>query len=214
MSGTPSGSLPCCAPSTASSRWRGRRSWGRRWPRSFLGGNPHATEVVPYLPDHGGAGRRRVLERLAGRRFDAALCAFARRPESRWLAKASAAAGVPWRINLEYFDPALSHERIPPWLTHEGWCVWGSMPSPRMLLHLLDPLLAGEPPLWTEDDRRVEMYVSREARRQADESCRPVALPASPSPFSPPAATPRGGGRRRASAASPHAWPGSSGCTS
>jgi ADP-heptose:LPS heptosyltransferase len=138
----------------------------------LLAGNPHAAEVVPYLPDHGGEGRRRVLGRLAGRRFDAALFAFARRPESRWLAKALAAAGVPWRINLEYFDPALDHGRVPAWLTQEGWCHWGTLPSPRMMLHALDPLLGAERPAWTEDDRRVELYVSDEARRRADELLR------------------------------------------
>ncbi|HEX9945172.1 MAG TPA: glycosyltransferase family 9 protein [Thermoanaerobaculia bacterium] len=135
----------------------------------LLAGNPHAAVVVPYLPDHGGEGRRRVLGRLTGRRFDAALFAFARRPESCWLARALAAGGVPWRINLEYFDPSLDHRSVPSWLTHEGWCVWGTLPSPRMLLHALDPLLGTERSAWTEDDRRVELHVSQEARRRADE---------------------------------------------
>ncbi len=135
----------------------------------LLAGNPHAAEVLPYLPAHGGEGRRRALGHLAGRRFDAALFFFARRPESRWLAKAMAAADVPWRINLEYFDPALDSARVPLWRTHEGWCVWGTLPSPRMLLYALDPLLGAERPAWTEDDRRVELYVSQAARRRADE---------------------------------------------
>jgi ADP-heptose:LPS heptosyltransferase len=133
-----------------------------------LAGNPHVAEVVPYAPP-AAAAKHDVLERLAGRRFDAALFAFARRPESRWLAKAVAAAGAPWRINLEYFDPALDPTRLPPWLTHEGWCVWGTLPSPRMLLHALDPLLGAERPVWTEEDRRVELHVSQQARRRADE---------------------------------------------
>lgn len=132
--------------------------------------NPHVQEIVPYVPSPGREReeRGRVLGSLAGRRFDAALFAFARRPESRWLAKALAAADVPWRINLEYVDPAL--ERIvPAWLTHEGWFDWGTLPSPRMLLHALDPLLGPERTVWTEDDRRVELYVSAEARRRAGE---------------------------------------------
>lgn len=134
----------------------------------LLAGNPHVEEIVPYLPSPGREReeRRRVLGRLAGTRFDAALFAFARRPESRWLAVATAKAGVPHRINLEYFDPALERA-LPPWLTHESWFVWGAQPSPRMMLHALDPLLEGRAD-WNESDRRVEMYVSEDARRQAD----------------------------------------------
>lgn len=136
--------------------------------RELFAGNPHVQEIVPYVPARGRerAERRRVLGALAGHRFDAALFAFARRPESRWLAKAQAAAGVPVRINLEYFDPALERT-IPPWLTHEGWFAWGTLPSPRMLLHALDPLLGRDRAAWTEDDRRVELHVSAEARRRA-----------------------------------------------
>lgn len=133
--------------------------------RELFAGNPHVQEIVPYVPVRGRerVERRRVLGALAGHRFDAALFAFARRPESRWLAKAL--ASVPVRINLEYFDPALERT-IPPWLTHEGWFAWGTLPSPRMLLHALDPLL--EPGhAWTEEDRRVELHVSAEARRRA-----------------------------------------------
>jgi len=137
--------------------------------RELFAGNPHVQEIVPYRPVPGGerAARRLVLDRLAGQGFDAALFAFARRPESRWLAKALAAAGVPRRINLEYEDPALERA-VPPWLTEEAWFVWGAQASPRMLLHALDPLLGPAPPAWTEEDRRVELYVSAEARRQAD----------------------------------------------
>jgi ADP-heptose:LPS heptosyltransferase len=127
-------------------------------------GNPHVAEIVPYAPR--AAAKQGVLERLAGRRFDAALFAFARRPESRWLARA---VNARHRVNLEYFDPALDSGQIPSWLTHEGWCVWGSLPSPRMLLHLLDPLLGAERPAWTEEDRRVELYLSQQVRRRADE---------------------------------------------
>src|SRR6185295_6702231 len=50
-------------------------------------GNPHLAEIIPYGPPAAAAARQDVLERLAGRRFDAALFAFARRPESRWLAR-------------------------------------------------------------------------------------------------------------------------------
>jgi ADP-heptose:LPS heptosyltransferase len=126
--------------------------------------NPHLSEIVSYAPAGRGEARRAVLDHLAGRSFDAALFAFARRPESRWLAKAVDAR---WRVNLEYFDPALDWRRIPPWLTHEGWFLWGTMPSPRMLLHALDPLL-GET-AWTDEDRHVELHLSAEARRRAGE---------------------------------------------
>jgi ADP-heptose:LPS heptosyltransferase len=138
--------------------------------RELFAGNPHVQEIVCYVPSPGREReeRRRVLGLLAGSRFDAALFAFARRPESRWLAKALAAAGVPWRINLEYVDPSLE-PAVPAWLTHEEWFVWGTLPSPRMLLHALDPLLGPERVAWTEDDRRVELYVSAEARRRAGE---------------------------------------------
>ena len=138
--------------------------------RELFGGNPHVRDIVPYVPSPGRerAERRRVLGLLAGSRFDAALFAFARRPESRWLAKALAAAGVPWRINLEYVDPSLE-PAVPAWLTHEEWFVWGSLPSPRMLLHALDPLLGPDKIDWTEDDRRVELFLSAEARRRAGE---------------------------------------------
>jgi ADP-heptose:LPS heptosyltransferase len=124
-----------------------------------LAGNPCISEIIPYAE-----ARHAVLERLAGRSFDAALFAFARRPESRWLAKAVDAR---YRVNLEYFDPALDWRRIPPWLTHEGWFSWGAMPSPLMLLHALDPLL-GET-RWADEDRRVELHLPAEARRRAAE---------------------------------------------
>lgn len=136
----------------------------------LLAGNPHVEEIIPYVPSPGREReeRRRVLGRLAESHFDAALFAFARRPESRWLAVAIAKAGVPHRINLEYFDPALELA-LPPWLTHEGWFVWGAQPSPRMMLHALDPLLGAGRVEWSEADRRVEMYVPEEARRRAGE---------------------------------------------
>ena len=138
--------------------------------RELFAGNPHVQEVVPYRPTPGGerAARRSVLDALAGHSFDAALFAFARRPESRWLAKALAAAGVPRRINLEYVDSTLERA-VPPWLTEEAWFVWGAQPSPKMLLHALDPLLGPGRPEWMEADRRVELYVPAEARRRAAE---------------------------------------------
>jgi ADP-heptose:LPS heptosyltransferase len=138
--------------------------------RELFVGNPHVQEIVPYVPMRGKEReeRRRVLAALAGERFDVALFAFARRWESRWLAKALAAAGIPWRINLEYVDPALE-PALPSWLTHEEWFTWGAQPSPLMLLHALDPLLGPDRPSWTEDDRRVELYISAEARRRAAE---------------------------------------------
>ncbi len=138
--------------------------------RELFAGNPHVQEIVAYVssPGREREERRRVLSAFSGNRFDAALFAFARRPESRWLARAMAATGVPWRINLEYVDPSLDRA-VPAWLTHEEWYGWGTLASPRMLLHLLDPLLGPEAPGWVEDDRRVELYISAEARRRAGE---------------------------------------------
>ena len=138
--------------------------------RELFAGNPHVQEIVAYVPSPGREWeeRRRVLSALAGSRFDVTLFAFARRAESRWLARAMAAAGVPWRINLEYVDLSLDRA-LPAWLTHEEWHGWGTLASPRMLLHLLDPLLDPEKPVWTEEDRRVELHVSAEARRRAGE---------------------------------------------
>ena len=116
-----------------------------------LAGVPGVVRVIPYLPGDPsppwppspvalpppGRGGKRTAP------FDAALFAFARRPESRWLAEWAAAAGVPFRVNLEYVDPALDASRVADFATHEGWFSWGSIFSPRMLLHLLDPLVPG-----------------------------------------------------------------------
>lgn len=138
----------------------------------LLAGDPHVGEVVPYAPQSDAAAeeaaRRRVLKTLSGRRFDVALSAFARRPESRWLAQALAGAGVPVRINLEYFDPALDSRRTPPWLTHEGWFFWGCLPSPRLLLHALDPL-CGPGRVRSDEDRRIGLHLPEEAGARADE---------------------------------------------
>jgi ADP-heptose:LPS heptosyltransferase len=133
---------------------------------TVLAGNPHVDEIVAYHPREGDEGKQRVLAFLSGRSFDAALFAFARRSESRWLARAMASAGVPRRINLEYHDGFLDSGR--PWeaATHEGWFFWGTLPSPRLLLHALDPLL---PPGAKEaPDGRLDLHVTAEARRQAD----------------------------------------------
>jgi ADP-heptose:LPS heptosyltransferase len=131
---------------------------------TVLAGNPHLSELLVHHPRDGEEGRRRVLSALAGRSFDAALFGWARRSESRWLMRAMASAGVPRRVNLEYHDGFLDSRE--PWAlaTHEGWFFWGTMPSPRLLLHALDPLLAGSP----EIDETLELHVADETRRQAD----------------------------------------------
>ena len=132
---------------------------------TVLANNPHLAELIVYHPRDGEEGRRRVLAALAGRSFDAAFFAFSRRSESRFLMQAMATAGVPWRINLEYHDGFLDSRR--PWelATHEGWFFWGTMPSPRLLLHALDPLIAGSPDL----DERLDLHVTEAARSRADE---------------------------------------------
>jgi ADP-heptose:LPS heptosyltransferase len=133
---------------------------------TVLAGNPHLDELVPCLPLDGEAGRRRVLAALDGRSFDAALFAFARRSESRWLAEAMASARVPRRINLEYHDGLLDSSRLWEAATHEGWFFWGTLPSPRLLLHALTPLLPPGAALPTDD--AIEVHVAPEARGQAD----------------------------------------------
>lgn len=132
-----------------------------------LARNPYITELVPYHPREGEAGRRRVLDALAGASFDTALFAFARHRESRWLAQAMATAGVPRRVNLEYHDASLDTGR--PWdlVTHEGWLFRGTLSSPQFLLHALDPLLpAGS--ARTEDDA-LALQVSPTAQWRVDE---------------------------------------------
>ena len=133
---------------------------------TVLAGNPYLDELVAYLPREGEAGRRRVLSALGDRTFDAALFAFARRSESRWLAQAMASAQVPRRVNLEYHDGFLDSSR--PWeaATHEGWFFWGTLPSPRLLLHALAPLLP--PGADLPADASLEVHVAPESRRQAD----------------------------------------------
>lgn len=137
-----------------------------------LEGNPRVGDLQIYHPRDGEEGRRRVLAALGGRPFDVALFGFARRRESRWLAEAAAGWGVPWRINLEYHDLFLDDRRPAAPFTHEGWFFWGSMASPRMLLHALDPLLGPEP--WERflGDRRTEVHISRPTRIRAAEALR------------------------------------------
>jgi len=133
-----------------------------------LSRNPHVSELLVWDPAGGEGARRPVLAALAERRFDAALFALARRDKSRWLAEAAAAAGVPWRINLEYLDPDAPEDEggraAGGPFTHEAWLVWGHLASPRLLLHALSPWL-GEG-AWQED-RRVELPVSGEERAEA-----------------------------------------------
>lgn len=135
--------------------------------RQVLERSPHISDLVIWDPAGGEAERRRVLDRLAGMDFDAALFALARREKSRWLAEATAERGVrgiPCRVNLEYdFGEALA-EASTGLFTHEGWFAWGTMASPRLLLHALHPWL-GEGG-WTED-RRVELPVAEGERREA-----------------------------------------------
>jgi hypothetical protein len=44
------------------------------------------------------------------------------------------------RVDLEYFESAGDGRSLDPLFTHQGWFFWGTLPSPRLLLHLLDPL--------------------------------------------------------------------------
>lgn len=126
---------------------------------------PHVSELLVWDPAGGEGERARVLAGLSKMGFDAALFALVRRDKSRWLAEAVAAAGVPWRVNLEYLDGEEDGGREPDGLfTHEAWFVWGRKPSPVLLLHALEPWLgAGE---WLAD-RRVELPVSAAERREA-----------------------------------------------
>lgn len=139
---------------------------GRRWPRArctvvapaaaapLLAPHPRCDRFVACPEAAGVADRRRVAAALAATPHDAALFAFARRPEARRLLALAAAHGVPWRIDLEYRDPDLDSRRVEPPATHEGWILWGTLPSPCLLLHALDPLLPeGSPP---PARRRVE----------------------------------------------------------
>jgi ADP-heptose:LPS heptosyltransferase len=76
------------------------------------------------------------------------------------------------RINLEYHD--LFQDSRRPWgpFTHEGWFFWGLLPSPRMLLHAVDPALpaaAREARRAARDETRLELHPTAAARRRAAE---------------------------------------------
>lgn len=110
-----------------------------------LANSPHCAELLQVDPPPDGslpaaAARAGLLDRLRRQRFDAALFAFASRPQCRWLAEAAAELEIPWRVDLEYFEGAGDGRRLDPLFTHQGWFFWGTLPSPRLLLHLLDPL--------------------------------------------------------------------------
>jgi Glycosyltransferase family 9 (heptosyltransferase) len=120
---------------------------------------------------------------LSGGRFDAALFAFARRHESAWLARAMAAAGVPRRVNLEYHDLFQDSRRPHDAFTHEGWFFWGALPSPRLLLHALDPLVRAE-------------RSGRPSRTAPTVRITPAAGAFPPAEATLPAGPPAGGGRR------------------
>ena len=152
---------------------------------AVLAGNPHVAEILTVGPGVTAEAARRVLRReLARRRFDAALFAFVRRPQALWLAAAAAELGVPWRINLEYFDGAGDGREPSPLFTHEGWFFWGTLPSPRLLLHALDPLpkpppepasgrprhdqsAEARPAPGMDRDRRLELPLADTSRRHA-----------------------------------------------
>ncbi|HSL81450.1 MAG TPA: glycosyltransferase family 9 protein, partial [Thermoanaerobaculia bacterium] len=134
-----------------------------------LAGRPYLDELWIFDPSNE-ADRERIRRRLAARGFDAALFAFARRPKSRWLAEAAAEAGVPHRVNLEYFDAADDGRRPSGLFTAEGWFFWGTMASPRLLLHALLPLLGrpgAPPPLAPDENLRIEYPAPPAARGEA-----------------------------------------------
>src|SRR6185295_402527 len=120
--------------------------------------------LLAYDPEDT-TGREPVLAHLAEAPPHLALFAFGRRPESAWLIEAAARAGVPWRIGLEYFDGWLDERALWPALTYEGWLFWGTLESPRLLLHALDPLLGPLGPLGDAQalaPDRVELYLASE----------------------------------------------------
>jgi len=133
--------------------------------RQVLERCPHLSDLLIWDPAGGEAERRRVLDRLGGMEFDAALFALARRDKSRWLAAAMAARGVACRVNVEYDLGETLQETDADLFTHEGWILWGTMASPRFLLQALHPWL-GEGVQTA--DRRVEMPVSAAERSEAE----------------------------------------------
>lgn len=129
-----------------------------------LARSPHVSELIVWDPKGGDPERERVLAEIRKNRIDAALFALVRRDKSRWLAEAVAAAGVPWRVNLEYVEGEIPDRD--GLFTHEAWFDWGLLPSPQLLLHALSPWLE-EGGGWLED-RRVEMPVTPEERIEAE----------------------------------------------
>lgn len=137
----------------------------------LLAGQDAVAQVLPYTPADGQAGQARLLATLDLTHFDAALFAFARRPESHWLATAAARAGIPHRINLEYvdadLDPAIDAETA-CLATHEGWCFWNALASPRMMCELLTPFHTAEKPTPPPDlDLRPRFAIPSAARQAA-----------------------------------------------
>jgi ADP-heptose:LPS heptosyltransferase len=127
--------------------------------------NPHVDTLLSYRPDQGAREEERIVNLLAARRFDAALLALVRRPKSLWLARAVAEMAIPQRINLEYFYTAEDGREPWEWFTAEGWIFWGTVTSPRLLLHLLAPFLSPEEG-WRLEDRRLD-YPQLPAAREA-----------------------------------------------
>lgn len=132
-----------------------------------LGTNPHVDELVIYDPSAGEAEHRRLIDRLRREHFDVALFAFVRRPKSRWLAEVAAELGIPVRVNLEYFDRATDGRACHELFTHEAWFFWGTLASPRLLLHALSPLI-GSGATERLQDRAVEFPLRDRWRRQAE----------------------------------------------
>ncbi len=134
-----------------------------------LADNPHCTELLPFAPPPDGhvspaAAHAGLRDQLRRRRFDAALFAFARRPQCRWLAEEAAALRIPWRIDLEYFESADDGRTLDPLFTHQGWFFWGTMASPRLLLAALDPLTTPAP---AAAGARLEYFAAERWRRAA-----------------------------------------------
>jgi ADP-heptose:LPS heptosyltransferase len=133
-----------------------------------LARNPHVSEVAVWDPRRGSAERCRVIDRLAASAFDTALFVLARREKSRWMAEEMRRLGVACRVNVEYANVDVEDGAMggapPDLFTHEVWLNWGSMASPRLLLHVLQPWLGGG--AWL-DDRRVELPVTAEEDQEA-----------------------------------------------
>ena len=176
------------------------RTLRHRWPEAevtvlaaagavpALAGNPHVTEIL-QLPEMADVAARRGLRReLARRGFDAALFGFARRPQTLWIAEAAADLGIPWRVNLEYFDAAGDGTARSPLFTQEGWFFWGTLPSPSLMLHLLDPFRAGGEAGIGERERRIEMNLKPGAHDEAEAALHAAGIGSQPFAILAPAA--------------------------